>query len=240
MSDSLFDTKGSRFYYWTLPIIVMVPQIIMYFSGVRWMVEIVCPSINREFGTIENLQLVTILFMAVVSFYGVLRKTATIEKIGFALLTIFSLLVLGEEMDWGAHFVEYYTGEKSTFFSKFVGETNIHNQEGNAKWFKRPVYPIMILLFMIFPFFREKLKHPFLQYITPKKLIIGTAFITLFSDLIPRFTVMFGIRPDAGLGVNIGEFSEVMVYYTFALYLYEIVFEKTFDWSSLRKKRVAS
>jgi hypothetical protein len=240
MSDSLFDTKGSRFYYWTLPIIVMVPQIIMYFSGVRWMVEIVCPSVNREFGTIENLQLVTILFMAIVCFYGALRKTALIEKAGFALLTIFSLLVLGEEMDWGAHFVQYYTGEKSTFFSRFVGETNIHNQEGNAKWFKRPVYPIMILLFIVFPYFREKLKHPFLQYITPKKLIIGTAIITLFSDLIPRYIVKLNIRPDAGLGVNIGEFSEVMVYYIFALYLYEIVFEKTFEWSSFRRNSATS
>jgi hypothetical protein len=98
----------------------------------------------------------------------------------------------------------------------------------------------MIVLFIIMPYVREKLKHPILQYITPKKLIIGTAFITLFSDLIPRFIVIWGLRPDAGLGVNIGEFSEVMVYYTFALYVYEIVFEKTFDWSILKKKRTTT
>ena len=65
---------------------------------------------------------------------------------------------------------------------------------------------------------------PLLQYLAPKKLIIGTAIITILSDLIPRLTVVLNIREDGGLGTNIGEFSEVMVYYIFALYVYELVF----------------
>ena len=226
MSNALFNTRDSRFYYWTLPILVLVPQIIMYFSGVQWMVEIVCPSVNREYGLIENLQLVTILFMAIVSIYGLIRKASYLEKFGFLLLTVFSLLVLLEEMDWGAHFAELWYGKRDTIFSEVTGVTNLHNQDGNAKWFKRPVYLIMAALFIILPYYREKFKHPFLQYLTPKKLIIGTVIIALFSDLIPRYIVKLNIRPDAGLGTNIGEFSEVMVYYTFALYVYEIVFEK--------------
>jgi hypothetical protein len=117
MSSSLFDTKDGRFYYWTLPVIVLVPQIIMYFSGIQWMVEIVCPSINREFGTIENLQLLILLYMTIICLLGAIRKQNKLEKTGFAFLTLFSLLVFFEEMDWGAHYIEYFSGEKRSFFS---------------------------------------------------------------------------------------------------------------------------
>ena len=236
MINSLFDTTDSRSYYWTFPIVAMVVQIAMYFSGVQLLVEIVCPSVNWEFGSIENLQLLTILGIVIISIFGVIRKSTMIEKLGFAFLSLFSIFVLGEETDWGAHYVLHYTGDKSTFFSELVGQTNIHNYGGHAKWFKRPVYGIMILLFIALPFFRQKLTHPFLQYITPNPLITGTALITLFADLIPRFIVKLGLREDGGLGVNIGEFAEIMVYYTFALYVFEIVFEKTFEWSVFRKK----
>ena len=235
MSNALFDTRSGRFYYWTLPVIVLVPQIIMYFSGVRWAVEIVCPSINREFGTIENLQLITLLFMAGTSFWAAAKKQNTLERIGFALLGVFSVLVFFEEMDWGAHYAELWYGNKSTVFSDIVGQTNIHNQGDNAKWFKRPVYLIMAALFIFLPYFKEKLGHPIFQYLTPKKLIVGTVIIALLSDLIPRFIVKWGILPDAGLGVNIGEFSEIMVYYTFALYVFEIATEKTLTFPLFKK-----
>ena len=46
------DLKKERFFYWYLPIIVLVPLILFYFSGVHWMVEIVCPAANREYGLI--------------------------------------------------------------------------------------------------------------------------------------------------------------------------------------------
>lgn len=232
--------RKEKFFYWYLPIIVLVPLILMYFSGVHWMVEIVCPAANREYGLIENLQLVILLYMVVISAMAVRRKTWPLERIGFFLLTLFALLVFLEEMDWGAHFIEAATGTRDTFFSELTGNTNIHNQNDAAKWFKRPVYLIMAGLFIIFPLLRHRFTNALLLYLTPKKLIIGTVIIAVFSDLIPRFTVLFNIRPDAGLANNIGEFSEIMVYYTFALYLHEIIFEKSMNWSQLwRAERVS-
>jgi hypothetical protein len=238
MSYNLEGSKRERFYYWYLPIIVLVPAILMYFSGVPWMVEIVCPSANREYGLIENLQLLALLYMAVISAMAVVRKTSALEKIGFAFLAVFSVLVLLEEMDWGAHFLEAFTGERSNVFKDLTGQTNIHNQDENAKWFKRPVYLIMAALFIFFPLYREKFTNSLMLYVTPKKVIVGTVVIALLSDLIPRFTVKLGIRPDAGLGTNIGEFSEVMVYYTFALYVHECVFEKSLSFQSSKKLSV--
>lgn len=231
---SVDELKKERFFYWHLPIIVLVPLIVFYFSGVRWMVEIVCPAANREYGLIENIQLVTLIYMVVICFMAVKRKAWVIERIGFFFLGLFALLVFFEEMDWGAHFIEAATGTRDTFFSELTGSTNIHNQNDNAKWFKRPVYIIMAALFIIFPLYRHRFNNALLLYLTPKKLIIGTVIIAVLSDLIPRFTVILNIRPDAGLANNIGEFSEIMVYYTFALYLHEIVFEKSLSWAQLR------
>jgi hypothetical protein len=232
--DNLEEKKDNRFFYWYLPIIVLVPLILFYFSGVRWMVEIVCPAANREYGVVENLQLIIILYMAVISFMAIKRKTWIVEKVGFILLSIFALLVLFEEMDWGAHFIEAATGSRDTIFSELTGATNIHNQDDNAKWFKRPVYLIMAALFIFFPLYRHRFSNPLLVYLTPKKLIIGTVIIAIFSDLIPRFIVIWNIRPDAGFANNIGEFSEIMVYYTFALYLHEIIFEKSLEVERIR------
>lgn len=228
------QTKRKRFFYWYLPVIVLVPLILFYFSGVPWMVEIVCPAANREYGLIENLQLLTLLYMVVICLIAVKQKSWGIERAGFIFLSIFALLVFFEEMDWGAHFIEAATGTRETFFSELTGSTNIHNQNDNAKWFKRPVYIIMAALFIIFPLARHRFTNPLLLYLTPTKLIVGTVIISVLSDLIPRFTVLFNIRPDAGLANNIGEFSEIMVYYTFALYLYEIIFEKSLTWDQIR------
>lgn len=225
--------NGSRFFYWYLPIIVLVPAILFYFSGVRWMVEFVCPAVNREYGFIENLQLIIILYMVVIAAIAVKKKTSILEKIGFAFLSLFALLVLLEEMDWGAHFAEAIYGTRDTIFSELTGVTNIHNQDDNAKWFKRPVYLLMASLFIIFPLLRDRFSNPLLLYLTPKKLIVGTVVIAILSDLIPRFTVILNIRPDAGLANNIGEFSEVMVYYTFALYVHELIFEKSITWEAI-------
>jgi hypothetical protein len=57
---------------------------------------------------------------------------------------------------------------------------------------------------------------------------MATAIITIFSYLVPRLLVDLNILKDGGFGVNIGEFSEIMIYYIFFLYLYEIIFRKTY------------
>jgi hypothetical protein len=64
---------------------------------------------------------------------------------------------------------------------------------------------------------------------------VVTAIITIFSYAVPRLLVDFNILEDGGFGVNIGEFSEIMVYYIFFLYLYEVIFEKELQLNSRRE-----
>lgn len=216
-------TPRDRMMYVHLPLIILVPSILMYFSGVPWMVELICPSINWEFGVIENVQLLILLYMVIISAIAAVKKDQVIEKLAYGFLAVFALFIFFEEMDWGAHFIEYATGEKRSLFSDATGMTNIHNQDGNAKWFKRPVYLLMATIFIVFPLYRESFRNELLRFLTPQKLIIYTVVIAILADLIPRFTVILNIRPDGGFGTNIGEFSEVMVYWTFALYVRELI-----------------
>ena len=216
-----------HFRYWILPLLVLSPLIIMYFSGVRWAQEFVCPSVNPELGVVENIQLILLFMIFIISVLAVKKKESRIEKIIFLLLSVFSLFVFLEEIDYGKHFLSYFKGHGDTLFRELTGITNIHNEGNNAKLFKRSIYPFMGLLFIIVPLLIDKIKNPLLKYLTPGKWFIVTAIITIFSYLIPRLLVDLKIFEDGGFGWNIGEFSEIMVYYIFFLYLYEIIFEKS-------------
>ncbi len=212
--------------YWILPLLVLAVLIGMYFSGIRWMQEIICPSVDWELGLVENIQLALLFMIFIVSVIAVGKKKFKIEKIAFLLLSVFSLFIFLEEIDYGNHFLKYFKGQDNTVFSDLTGKLNVHNMGNNAKLFKRSVYPIMGILFIVSPLVRDKLSSPLLKYLIPSKWIITTAILSIFSYLIPWMLVEFNILKDGGFGINIGEFSEIMVYYIFFLYLYEIIFEK--------------
>ena len=215
--------------YWILPLLVITLLIMMYFSGIRWAQELVCPSVNWELGIVENLQLVLLLMMFIVSVVAVKKKKLPIEKIAFILLAFFTLFVFLEEIDYGKHFSEYFKGNTDTFFRELTGVKNLHNQGNNARLFKRSIYPLMLALFIIAPLVAHLVKTPVIRYLIPAKGFIITAVITVFSYVIPRLLVDLNIFEDGGFGVNIGEFSEIMVYYIFFLYLYELIFEKDYS-----------
>ena len=87
----------------------------------------------------------------------------------------------------------------------------------------------MAIIFIAAPLIRNKIKNPVLLYLIPHKGIILTAIITILSYVVPRLLVDLNILEDGGMRAwgNIGEFSEILVYYIFFLYLYEIIFEKS-------------
>ncbi len=212
--------------YWIIPLLVLVPLMIMYFSNVKWAQELVCPSVNWELGIVENLQILLLIMMLIISVIAVFRKKNTIEKVLFSFLSVFALFVLLEEIDYGAHFLRYFKGRSDTFFVDMTGKANVHNLGNNARIFKRSIYPLMLLLFIITPIYVHKFKNPVFKYLIPNKWFVVTAVITILSYAVPRLLVDFNILEDGGFGVNIGEFSEIMVYYIFFLYLFEIIFEK--------------
>ena len=67
--------------YWVLPLIVISLLMVMYFSGVKWAQELICPSVNWELGIVENMQLGLLLMINVISIAGIIKKIPSIEKI---------------------------------------------------------------------------------------------------------------------------------------------------------------
>jgi hypothetical protein len=220
------DKKKTAYIY--LPVVVLTVLIAMYFSGIKWAQEVICPSVDWELGLVENLQLLLLLMIFGVSLIAVFRKELKLEKVAFLLLALFALFVFLEEIDYGNHFLKYFEGKEDTIFSDLTGHANIHNEGNNAKLFKRSIYPLMGILFILAPLIKERINNRFLAYLIPDRYIMATAIITIFSYLVPRLLVDLNILKDGGFGVNIGEFSEIMIYYIFFLYLYEIIFRKTY------------
>jgi len=212
--------------YWVMPVLVLVLFMSMYFSGLKWAQEIICPKVDWELGIVENVQILILLMITIISIMGVFKKRLWIEKSAFILLAVFSLFVFLEEIDYGNHFLKYFNGQENTIFSDLTGKLNFHNEGNNAKLFKRTIYPLMGLLFIVAPLIAVRIKNKFVRYLIPGRWFVITAGITILSYLVPRFLVDFHILKDGGFGVNIGEFSEMMIYYIFFLYLYEIIFEK--------------
>jgi len=192
-------------------------------------VEFIAPKENWEWGILENLQLAIILGILILSLYAFLNKKDQIQKWGFFLVSLFTIFVFLEEIDYGAHFVELIRGSNDSYLSKYTGLRNIHNQGNNAKLFKRSVYLVMALLFIVGPHLETKINNRYLSYLLLKPRITIIAVMAIFVDLLPRFIIKLEIRQDGGLGVNIGEFSEIIVYYIFFVYIIQLIFIKRLD-----------
>lgn len=211
-------------YYWVLPLVILSILITFYFSGVPTLEEFVCPKENWEWGILENIQLTIILAMFILAIYAFLKKKVTLQKWGFGLIALFAVFIFLEEIDYGAHFAQLIGGEQEIILKQYIPK-NIHNQGNNAKLFKRSVYVFMLLLFVIAPFLKLKTENPYIKYLIPKPRIVIVAVLAIIIDLVPRLIVYFGIFEDGGLGTNIGEFSEVIVYHIFLIYLTQLIFE---------------
>lgn len=67
-------------------------------------------------------------------------------------------------MDYGTHFVQLIKGgEKHSYLKDLTGFSNIHNQNDNAKYYKRAVYIVMLLIFVIAPFLRKSINNRYIS-----------------------------------------------------------------------------
>ena len=214
---------------WGAPFAVLAVCLVLYFSGSPSLAGMVAPAENWEWGIIENLQALLVLLMAGLAARGALRADDGLIKAGYALLFIFSVFVFVEEIDYGAHYRHLITGQKESYLDTLTGTYNLHNQGNNAKLFKRPVYGLICLIFLITPYIgrlnpssilrRLTDGNRYFQMIIPSPRMALLVAVLVFADLFPRALVFSGLRADGGFGVNIGEFSEFIMYYLFFRYL---------------------
>ena len=211
-----------HFWYWLFPVTLLTFWRFLLFSGIPGLVELVNPKMvdpesNKEWGLLENIQLVIIAIIIGLSIYAMAKKKPILQRFGF-----------------GMHITEYFTGVGQSQLEKIAGIENIHNTYGSlpAKIFKRVVYLLMLLLFMIAPFMKHDFENKIISYLIPLPRIIIVAMVTILCEIIARVLVPLNNLKFEDLKMDIGEFSEILVYYVFLIYLWQLIFEK--EWTTAK------
>lgn len=110
--------------YVVAPFAVGSTLLSFYFWGDRSLQNLVAPLDAREYGALEALQL-AILAITLVLAIGAAREER-VPRVRWAWIVFLAMLVflIGEEIDWGAHYYDAWTGEDRFHDKNF----NLHNR----------------------------------------------------------------------------------------------------------------
>ena len=237
MQSSVFArwTVSRRFdSHVVLPGVLSLLLMAMYFSGNAYLQNIVAPSIDkvplfssREFGALEILQN---FFLLCIVFYSA-RCVMAAGDIWIRLLATFllfiSLFTFLEEIDYGAHFIEYFTGEYGSLAQE-TWDRNWHNKMGpggvqNVSYLKLATNIAMLAGFVLAPLLLSPVRNRTIRLLVPSMWMISTVVLIVLLSLLAHGLddaghAMIGDRPG-NLYKNISEFRELNMYYLFLLYV---------------------
>lgn len=204
--------------YWAAPFGISALLVLIYFLGSPGLSAIVAPPLNREYGLLENLQLL-ILVVAVVAALRGLRATGdALGRTAFALIAITGTFLFLEEMDYGLHFWSLLsTGEATTTF------LNIHNQGDNIRFMKKGTDAFYILFFIVLPLATWKVRAPLVRRFVADPMFVTTLVAAFLISSLAHFIDDWLGSPQGSLRGNIAEFRETFTYYCFALYTLDLL-----------------
>ncbi|MEM6394978.1 MAG: hypothetical protein AAF741_01430 [Bacteroidota bacterium] len=212
-----------HFYYWIFPLVVVTTFVLFNHSGIPFLQHLISPPINREFGLVENLQLVMIALLVYVSYRGISSDKNLVENIGYGLLAAFFVVAFLEEIDYGIHYYEYFYNDGVE--DKSITR-NFHNQPGKLFYVRQFIIFTMVLVFVVLPLAKPYIKQPFLRHFCADRMIVYSFLVYLFISQLARRLPQFEVNVNPSLKGNHQEFEELTSYYIMFLYLYELVFLK--------------
>ncbi len=212
-----------HFSYWQFPLFLGSLLVFMNYSGISFLTELISPDVNREFGLLENLQLLLIASSLVYLVKAIRLKDFWFEKLAYVGLCLFFLLLFLEEIDYGIHYYEYFV--KGVEEDKGIVR-NFHNQGDNNYYLRQASYAVMVLLFVVMPFFRNKIKNNLFHHLAASHYIIYSFIVYIFIGQLSRWLPKLGMPINESLRGNHQEFEELILYYIILLFVYEIAFQK--------------
>ena len=214
--------------YLIIPVVGSLILIGAYFSGSDLLQEIVSPPINREYGLVENLQLVLLAGIALIAIFGLKRKKTRPERWIMTLILAGAIFMLLEESDYGLHQYKLLTGDP---IDERVGRMgrNIHNLGDNSDRFKHTGDIGMILLFIVVPLLFARSRRPLLRYLTPDRFFIMTMVAMFLISKFAHLLEASGVGDPGSLHGRISEFRELIIYYIFAVYFFDLVFRREYS-----------
>ena len=226
MQENNFKT---HFIYWILPSVVTLCCILVFYLNLFGLSEIIAPEHNREFGVVENIQLLLLLIIFFLAVKGAGAHKVKIEKYAYILVAATTAFIFLEEIDYGLHYYDFLTGRNNEPVRIEVFNTkvrNLHNNENNVLNIMKLIsYAVIIIFFVLLPLLPDKLKqkHPLLAYLTPSRYIVITAFCLLVLNQFALYLYKNFDYSNASLNANVSEFEEIMTYYIIFLYIREMV-----------------
>lgn len=217
--------------YFIMPVVLTGVLILMYFSGVEVLQQIIAPTFRginpdtaREMGLLETIEHLLIFGIITVPLIGFFRKPTRLEKAACAGIALFSVFVLLEEIDYGLHYYEFARG---VTWAESAQVRNWHNQGNRTDVIKRAVDVGMVLFFLVAPLVLANSHNRWLRYLTPDRYSILTLVAmvllrTLAHELANRSTV-----PRGSINQNLSEFRELVIFYLSLVYLIEVVFRRS-------------
>lgn len=248
--------RSSFFTKWTLehpfeshvvlPGIISLLLIGLYFSGNAYLQNIVAPDLEnvpgftaREFGALEMMQN---FFLVFISYYSVRCFLAAEDKwvklFSFFLIVV-SVFTLLEEIDYGTHFVEYFTGNYGSLAPE-TWDRNWHNRIAstgvqNVSYMKFAASMAISTGFVLAPLLLSNTRNPTLRLLVPSRWVIATVILMVLLSRLAHglddaaYSIIDG--KEGSLHRNISEFRELNMYcllllYTMVLYERVIVRQK--------------
>lgn len=207
--------SSKHFIYWGLPALIVATLMAMYFSGIDPLRQAVAPRINREFGLLENIQHLMLLWIVFVGIRAVRSSSQPWRRRMFLFMTVVTALLFLEEVDYGLHWWELITGTPP---EEQASVRNLHNIGGTTQDIKYVGNIVMILLFVVMPFVATRSSSEWWQYFRPSRYLVITAVVTFLLARLAHYLYDSGYYPDGPISSNISEFREVMVYYVWLIY----------------------
>jgi len=204
--------------YWLLPLLAGWTFTAMYFSGIGWMGEIIAPPYDREFGLLENLDLVFILFTLVVLIRMAFLPMRPLFRLAIVFACLATVLLLLEEVDYGLHIIEWMRGIPPGTGAKI---RNLHNQGHITDDLKLAANLILAAMFVILPYVDSLKRYRLVKMVSPSKMILFTVLATALVALLHEALDPYNLPTNGSLNSNQSEFEELLMYYTFFLYFWE-------------------
>lgn len=224
-----FTQYKKHIIYWALPSAITVLSSLVYFFNVFGLAQVIAPDFNREFGLLENSQLLLLLIIFCLCIKKIKTSRVKVEKYWFLLLAILTVFIFFEEMDYGVHYIDYFNGKttETVKYEMYVEKKarNIHNTGSLTGKFKLTSYFIIVLFFVIMPLLPKRINERFaiIRFLSPSRWIVTTAISLLVTNKIAFYLHEHHNRFNRSMDGNVSEFEESMTYYIILLYLWEMV-----------------
>jgi len=216
-----------------LPGVLSLLLMAMYFSGNAYLQNIVAPSMvsmplfsAREFGALELLQnffLLCIIFYSIRCFLTARDLVVKLVALSLILISVFTLL---EEIDYGAHFIEYFTGEHGSLAQE-TWNRNWHNKINssgvqNVSYLKLAANIGILSGFVLAPLLLSNARNRTIRILVPSRWMIATVVLIVALSFLAHYLEdaghsMIGEKPG-NLYKNLSEFRELNMYYLVLLY----------------------